>query len=70
MYENSFKYNRKYKGITSKRMIKITFPNNSFKIYESINSTKEDGFLPSKVREVCIGTRKSHRNCKCEFLNL
>lgn len=65
-----FKHTLFIEGKTSKKWVKIIFPDNTYKIYQSINSTKEDGFLPAKVREVCLGTRKSHRNCKCEFLNL
>lgn len=66
-YEN-IKENLFIRGITHSKKVKIIFPDNSFKIYNSINSTIKDDFLPAKVRAVCIGERKSHKNCKCEYI--
>jgi len=39
------------------------------KVYESLVSTKVDGFDPSQVSSVCKGRTKTHRNCKFEYVS-
>lgn len=58
------------RGKTSNKKVSIIFPSGEIRNYKSINETKKDGFLPAKVREVCIGNRKSHRNCKCYYTDI
>lgn len=41
---------------------------NVIKIYESLVSTKLDGFAPSQVCLVCKGKAKSHKNHKFEYV--
>ena len=58
------------RGKTSSKKVSILFPDGEIKNYSSINETKKDGFLPAKVREVCLGNRKSHKNCKCYYTEI
>ena len=58
------------RGKTSSKKVSILFPDGEIKNYSSINETKKDGFLPAKVREVCLGNRKSHKNCKCYYTKI
>lgn len=55
-------------GKTCNKSVQVTFPNGIVKVYPSINSTKDDGLLPSKVREVLEGTRKSHKGCSYKYI--
>jgi hypothetical protein len=55
-------------GKTSKRRVKISFPDGTIKVYDSISSTIEDGFSPKVVSAACLGKQKSYKKCKCEFV--
>lgn len=48
------------KSITTSPVCCMSNDNNVVKIYDYVAQVKEDGFSPSKVRECCLGKRKTH----------
>lgn len=57
------------RGVTSKRkVVGVSYALKSYKVYESAQETKKDGFRPTNVNQCCNKTRKTHANYEWYFI--